>query len=86
VKKIEKADLVVGVAGKLATSEDVGPLIVTKISDPNVAYPLRQKDVVDKIPTLHGKKFTRHTFQAVCHKFGFIRPIQNIAGNRLKAS
>jgi hypothetical protein len=71
VKKIEKADLVVGVAGKLAASEDVGPLVVTKIRDPNVAYPLRQRDVVKSIGTLHGKRFTSHTFQAVCHKFGF---------------
>jgi Domain of unknown function (DUF3644)/EC042_2821-like Restriction Endonuclease-like domain len=71
VKKIEKADLVVGVAGKLAASEDVGPLVVTKIKDPNVAYPLRQKELVASVGTLHGKKFTSHTFQAVCHKFGF---------------
>jgi len=71
VKKIEKADLVVGVAGKLAGSEDVGPLVVTKIRDPNVAYPLRQKEVLAQIGTLHGKKFTSHSFQAVCRKFGF---------------
>jgi hypothetical protein len=36
-----------------------------------VAYPLRQRDVVAKIKTLHGKKFTTNTFQAVCRKFGF---------------
>src|SRR5262245_48247976 len=71
VKKIEKADLVVGVAGKLAASEDVGPLVVTKIRDPNVAYPLRQRDIVNSIRTLHGQKFTSHTFQAVCRQFGF---------------
>jgi hypothetical protein len=72
VKKIEKADLVVGVSGKIAAaSEDVGPLVVTKIRDPNVAYPLRQKELLRKIGHLHGKKFTSNTFQAVCHKFGF---------------
>jgi hypothetical protein len=71
VKKIEKADLLVGVAGKLAGSEDIGPLVVTKIRDPNTAYPLRQMDVLSKIAALHEKRFTAHTFQAVCHKFGF---------------
>ena len=46
VKKIEKADLTVGVSGKIgAGNEDVGPLVVTKIKDPNIAYPLRQKDI-----------------------------------------
>jgi hypothetical protein len=71
VKKIEKADLVVGVAGKTSPREDVGPLVVTKIRDPNVSYPLRQKDVIGRIQQLHGKKFTTHTFQAVCYKYKF---------------
>jgi EC042_2821-lke REase/Protein of unknown function (DUF3644) len=71
VKKIERSDLIVGVAGKLADNENVGPLVVTKIRDPNVAYPLRQMDIVGKIPVLHGKKFTSHTFQSLCRKFGF---------------
>jgi hypothetical protein len=71
VKKIEKADLVIGVAGKASPSEDVGPLVVTKIRDPNVAYPLRQKDLLARIRQLHGKKFTPYTFQALCHKYKF---------------
>lgn len=71
VKKIDKADLVAGVSGKLAGSEDVGPLVVTKIRDPNVAYPLRQKELLTKIGTLHGKRFTSNTFQAVCYRYGF---------------
>ena len=71
VKKIEKADLVVGVAGKASPSEDVGPLVVTKIRDPNVAYPLRRKDLLARIRELHGKRFTTHTFQALCHKYKF---------------
>jgi EC042_2821-lke REase/Protein of unknown function (DUF3644) len=72
VKKIEKADLVFGVAGNLVGSEEVGPLVVTKIRDPNVAYPLRQKELLPKIGTmLHGMQFTSHTFQAICYKFGF---------------
>jgi hypothetical protein len=72
VKKIEKSDLVVGVAGKIgAENEDVGPLVVTKIRDPNVAYPLQSMDIITRIGTLHGKRFTSHTFQAICYKFGF---------------
>jgi len=72
VKKIERADLVVGVSGRIdAASEDIGPLVVTKIRDPNVAYPLRQKELLQKIGALHGKRFTSNTFQAVCRKFGF---------------
>ena len=44
VKKIEKADLTVGVSGKIgAGNEDVGPPVVTKIKDPNIAYPLADK-------------------------------------------
>ena len=71
VKKIEKADVVVGVAGKASPSEDVGPLVVTKIRDPNVAYPLRQKELLKNIGSLHGKPFTSNTFQALCYKYGF---------------
>ncbi|MBI4090729.1 MAG: DUF3644 domain-containing protein [Candidatus Komeilibacteria bacterium] len=71
VKKIDKADLVVGVSGKISGNEYVGPLIVTKIRDPNTAYPLRQKELLKKVGNLHGKKFTSNTFQAVCHKYDF---------------
>jgi hypothetical protein len=71
VKKIEKADLVVGVDGAMVGSEEIGPLIVTKIRDPNVAYPHRQKEMVETIGTLHGRRFTTNTFQAICYKFKF---------------
>ncbi len=64
VKKIEKSDLMVGVSGRGAGSEEVGPLVVTKIRDPNVAYPLRQRELLARIGTLHGKKFTSNTFQS----------------------
>ena len=69
VKKIEKADLVVGVDG--ARGASAGPLVVTKIRDPNTAYPLRQKELLKKLKTLHERPFTSNTFQAVCYKFGF---------------
>ena len=70
IKKIEKADVVAGVAGKFAQGEHDGPLIIQKITDPNMSHPLRQKEVVKAIRTLNGKKFTSHTFQALCQKFG----------------
>jgi hypothetical protein len=69
IKKIENADLVVGIDGKKGGSG--GPLVLTKIKDPNTAYPLRQKEILQKILILHGKPFTTHTFQSVCYKFGF---------------
>lgn len=63
-KKLERADLVVGVekAGGGA------PLIIERPSDPNITHPLRQKDVVAKIERLHGRPFTTRTFQAVVWK------------------
>jgi len=72
VKKIEKSDLVVGIKGRAAAGdEERGPLIVTKIRDPNVTHPLRQKELLKSVGNLHGQKFTSNTFQALCHKFGF---------------
>jgi len=71
VKKIEKADLVVGVVGKAGATEEIGPLVVTKIRDPNVAYPLRQKELLKAVSVLHGKRFTSNTFQALCYRFKF---------------
>jgi hypothetical protein len=65
-KKIENADLVVGVqkAGDVAP----GPLIVAKPMDPNVTHPLRMMDVIAQVGELHGKPFTSGTFQAVAWK------------------
>lgn len=71
IKKIEKADVVFGIAGAAQAAEQQGPLVVTKIRDPNVAYPLRQKDLIEKVGKLHNKQFTSNTFQALCYKFGF---------------
>jgi hypothetical protein len=67
VKKIGEADVVVGV-GKPAGGG--GPLIVERTLDPNVSHPLRQKDVLLRITTLHGMAFTAHTFQAIVWKYG----------------
>jgi hypothetical protein len=65
-KKIEDADVVVGVT---KAAESPGPLAVVKTLDPNVSHPLRQLDVVQKIPELHGARFTSFTFQAIVWKY-----------------
>jgi len=64
VKKIEKADIVIGVqkAGE-------GPLAVVKTIDPNVTHPLRRKDVIEKIGPLHDIRFTSHVFEAIAWKY-----------------
>lgn len=67
VKKIGEADVVVGVA---KSTEVGGPLVVERAVDPNVSHPLRQKDVLARVPSLHGAPFTAHTFQAIVWKYG----------------
>lgn len=69
IKKIENADFVVGVDGSIGMTS--GPLVITKLKDPNTAYPHRQKEIIQKIRSLHGKVFNQHTFQAICYKYGF---------------
>lgn len=67
-KKIEKADVVVGVT-KGSTTD--GPLAIVKSVDPNVSHPLRQKEILGKIGTLHGGKFSSHVFQALSWRHGW---------------
>lgn len=69
-KKMENADVVVGVTKASATP---GPLAIIKTMDPNVTHPLRQTEVVQNIPSLHGRKFTPHVFQAIAWKYGLKR-------------
>lgn len=64
-KKIQDADVVVGVT---KAGDVPGPLTVVKAVDPNISHPLRQTEIVQKIPTLHGKPFTAHVFQAIAWK------------------
>lgn len=67
-KKIAKADVTVGIQGNGSTS---GPLAIVKTVDPNVSHPLRQKDILQKVGSLHGKKFNSYVFQALCAKHGW---------------
>lgn len=63
-KKIQNADLVVGVqgGGDPANAANPGPLVVTKSVDPNITHPLRMTEVITAIDTLHGKALTSNTF------------------------
>jgi hypothetical protein len=61
-KKIERADVVVGVQAQTA---EAGPLVVTRTADPNVTHPLRARDVVVRVGDLHGQKFTSFVLQAI---------------------
>jgi hypothetical protein len=65
-KKIDKADVVVGVQ---SAGEEPGPLVIEKKVDPNITHPLRRKDILEKIGTLHGTKFTSYTFDAIGWKY-----------------
>lgn len=64
-KKISDADVVVGVT---KATETPGPLAIVRAVDPNLSHPLRQTEVLAKVPTLHGKPFSAHTFQALVWK------------------
>ncbi len=81
-KKIEKADVVVGVQ---KPSEGVGPLVVTRM-DPNLSHPLLTNEAIQKVGVLHGKPFTSATFQAVVWRFDLKNKPEfcwRAAGNRL---
>jgi len=65
VKKVESADLVAGVGDPAGKD---GPLFVTRTQDPNITHPLRQREIVDAIESLHDRPFTQYTFQAIVWK------------------
>jgi hypothetical protein len=65
-KKIESADVVVGVK-KPDESQEV--LVVARPMDPNVTHPLRQKDVLERITAINGIRFTGFVFQAIAWKY-----------------
>jgi len=54
-KKIQNADVVVGVTSPTAP----GPLAVVKAVDPNISHPLRQTEVLERIPTIDGRSLVR---------------------------
>lgn len=64
-KKIHKADVLVGVTG---AAPDEGPLVIQRLMDPNRTHPLRQKEVLAKVPSVGGQELTAHVFQAIVWK------------------
>ncbi len=66
VKKIGDVDVIVGVQAADGTD---GPLAIIKRQDPNISHPLRQKEIVERIATLHGRKFTPPVFQAIVWRY-----------------
>jgi hypothetical protein len=64
-KKIEKADIVVGVGA----APTAAPVIVTRKMDPNVTHPYRQKDVLEKLATSHDGRITSWVFQALARHY-----------------
>lgn len=64
VKKIGDADVVVGVK----KADETGPLAIVRNQDPNITHPLRQREIVDQVKTLHGQMFNTYTFQAIAWK------------------
>lgn len=67
VKKAKDAEVVVGVSGD---GEDAARTIVKRL-DPNVSHPLTASQVVEAVgTTLHGRKFSSHTFYALAFAHG----------------
>ena len=67
VKKIGDAGIVVRVAG--ADSQD-NPRVLIRNQDPNKSHPLRQKEIMEKIGSIGGRRFTSYDFQAIVWKHG----------------
>lgn len=66
VKKIGDADVMVGVK---KAEGDEGPLTVVRTQDPNITHPLRQREVLEEIRTLHDQRFTSYIFQAIVWRY-----------------
>ena len=66
IKKAGDSDAVVGV-NKDGMQDNAH--VITRTQDPNKSHPLRQKEILEKIKTLHGKRFTSYTFQAIIRKY-----------------
>lgn len=67
-KKVQSADLVVGVDGDAAS----GPVLVQRRVDPNRSHPLREKHILEAVgDELNGVKFTSHTFRGLAHQEGW---------------
>ena len=68
-KKIETADVVVGVQAGAGGGE---PVFIERRVDPRKSHPLFMKDALEKVKDvdLGGRPFNRYDFQAVVHHYG----------------
>ena len=64
VRNALNADVVVGI-----DEEREDAKVVTRKQDPNVSHPFRQKEILAKVKSLHGVKFTSHLFQAILWRY-----------------
>ena len=68
IKKIEKADAVVGIKGTSGEGDE-GPLAIIKTLDPNKSHPLKRKAIVEKIKSTNSE-FSPYIFDVICWKYG----------------
>ncbi|HUZ01364.1 MAG TPA: hypothetical protein VMU89_13520 [Thermomicrobiaceae bacterium] len=66
VKKLENADLVVGVA---ATPDESAGYVVQRSFDPNDPNWLRQKEILEILKDIHGIFVSQYVFQALVWKY-----------------
>lgn len=62
--KSQTPDIIAGIT----SDQTKGPLVLKNI-DPNKSHPLRQKEILESIKSLHGITLNQPVFQAICWKF-----------------
>jgi hypothetical protein len=70
IKKLEQADVVVGVAAASAADD---PVFIERRVDPRISHPYRQKDVVERVGSIGDRRFTSYDFQAIVFAHGYRR-------------
>ncbi len=67
VKKVEHADVVIGVDASVGGGN---PVLIERPTDPKLSHPLRQNQLLKEVGELHGKLFTSWDFYAVREHLG----------------
>jgi len=60
--KAQSPDIIAGVT----SDQTKGPLIIPRNIDPNKSHPLRQKEILESVKSMHGIVLNQHVFQAIC--------------------